>query len=396
MANWHDLFVRFCAARAVASKDTGDWPKVGLKEARDMRDEAKRLLDGGQDPALARQEAKAAKAEATGSSFEAMVGEYLAKKRRDGIAETTLGKLDWIFGLALPALGQRPILEITPAEILRVLKQVEARGQFETAGRLCANIGAVFRYAVALGNAENDPTLALRNALATPKTKHRAAIVDPRAFGGLLRAIDGYEGTPEVRCALHLLALTFVRPGELRNAEWRAFDLDMGVWSIPAGRMKMRRPHKVPLAPQAVAIFRQLHAITGHRALLFPGVRSAERAMSENTINAALRRLGYRRRYADQLRLIPCCEQTRPPIMPSAIERDRGRPRRPARRRLTPAGALASNDSEARTNGVRGRNRRRRSLGRRWILAQEAVKDATRPHLSRKASDPILASGDSR
>lgn len=271
----------------------GVYPRVGLKEARDLREEAKKLLAAGQDPVLARQEEKAAKAEASGNSFEAMVGEYLAKKRRDGIAESTLGKLDWIFGLALPALGPRPILEITPAEILRVLKQVEARGQFETAGRLRANIGAVFRYAVALGKAENDPTFALRNALATPKTKHRAAIVEPRAFGGLLRAIDSYEGTPEVRYALQLLALTFVRPGELRNAEWREIDLEASIWSIPAGRMKMRRPHKIPLAPQAIVILRQLHAITGHRALLFPGVRSADRAMSENTINAALRRLGY-------------------------------------------------------------------------------------------------------
>lgn len=271
----------------------GVYPKMSLKAARDQRDEAKRLLAEGQDPYVAKQEAKAAKAEAAGNTFGAMVSAYLDKKRREGIAETTLGKLDWIFGLASPALGPRPITEITPAEILRVLKRVEARGQYETAGRLRANIGAVFRHAVALGRAENDPTFALRNALTTPKTKHRPAIVEPRAFGALLRAIDSYEGTPEVRFALQLLALTFVRPGELRNAAWNEFDLASGGWAIPAGRMKMRRPHRVPLAPQAIAILRQLHAITGHRDLLFPGVRSADRAMSENTINAALRRLGF-------------------------------------------------------------------------------------------------------
>ena len=151
----------------------------------------------------------------------------------------------------------------------------------------------MFRYAIASGKAENDPTFALRGALTTPTTKHRAAIVEPVAFGDLLRAIDDYEGTPEVRIALQLIALTFVRPGELRNALWSEFNLETGLWVIPAGRMKMRRAHRVPLAPQSIAALKELHAITGHRALLFPGVRSTERAMSENTINAALRRLGY-------------------------------------------------------------------------------------------------------
>ncbi len=285
------LAYRFNEAQKVLA--IGVYPAIGLKDAREARERAKRLLGEGQDPALARKQEKAAKVTASANTFAALTEEFLAKKRREGKAENTLGKLDWLLGLAMDDLGARPISEITAPEVLAVLRRVEARGQLETAGRLRANIGGVFRYAIATGKAENDPTFALRGALTVPKTKHRAAIVEPVAFGALLRSIDGYEGTPEVRAALKLMALTFVRPGELRNAFWSEFDLEAGLWIIPAGRMKMRRPHRVPLAPQTVAVLKSLHAITGHRALLFPGVRSADRAMSENTINAALRRLGY-------------------------------------------------------------------------------------------------------
>jgi integrase len=154
-------------------------------------------------------------------------------------------------------------------------------------------IGEVFRYAVAAGRAENDPTGALKGALTTATVQHRAAIIEPKAFGGLLRALAGYDGAPETRAALELLALTFVRPGELRAAEWTEFDLDAGVWAIPAEKMKMRRPHRVPLAARTVAILRELHAITGQGKFLFPSIRSAARCMSENTVNAALRRLGF-------------------------------------------------------------------------------------------------------
>lgn len=271
----------------------GVYPAIGLKDAREARESAKRLLAEGQDPALAKKQAKAAKVAASVNTFAALTEEFLAKKRREGKAENTLGKLNWLLGLAMDDLGARPISEITSPEVLAVLRRVERRGQLETAGRLRANIGGVFRYAIATGKAELDPTFALRGALTVPKTKHRAAIVEPVAFGALLRSIDDYEGTPEVRAALKLMALTFVRPGELRNAFWSEFDLEAALWIIPAGRMKMRRAHRVPLAPQTIAILKELHAITGHRALLFPGIRSADRAMSENTINAALRRLGY-------------------------------------------------------------------------------------------------------
>ena len=195
---------------------------------------------------------------------------------------------------AFPALGSRPIGEISAREVLTVLKEVEARGIHETARKLRTAIGDVFRYAIATARAENDPTIALRGALVTPTVTPRAAIVAPKAFGGLLRAIEDYQGAPETRAALELLALTFVRPGELRAAEWAEFDLDAAVWEIPAGRMKMRKAHRVPLAPRAVAILKELRKLTGQGRFLFPSVRSVARCMSENTLNAALRRMGFK------------------------------------------------------------------------------------------------------
>jgi len=219
--------------------------------------------------------------------------ELVEKKRREGKAGVTLGKTEWLFNLASPVLGGRPVREITAREILAVLRTVESRGKLGTAKRLRATIGQVFRYAVATGRADSDPTGALAGAIASPIAKHRAAIIEPKAFGALLRSIVAYEGSPETLAALELLALTFVRPGELRSAEWSEFVPESAIWSIPAEKMKMRRPHRVPLAPRAVAILRELHAINGKGRFLFPSVRSAERCMSENTINAALRRLGF-------------------------------------------------------------------------------------------------------
>ena len=185
------------------------------------------------------------------------------------------------------------MLKITAAEVLRVLKQVEARGRLETAKRLRATIGQVFRYAVATSRAEGDPTSALRGAIASPVVQHRAALIEPRAFGGLLRAIADYEGAPETKWAMLLLALTFARPGEIRAAEWREVDLDAAVWSISAEKMKMRRPHRVPLCEPTLALLRELNKLTGRGRYLFPSTRSRERPMSENTINAALRRMGF-------------------------------------------------------------------------------------------------------
>jgi integrase len=271
----------------------GTYPIVTLKDARAARDLAKRQLKAGRDPNHQRKMARLEVEAAATNTFAALATELLAKKEREGKAEATMRKLRWLVGLATPYLGSRPIASISAPEVLRVLRQVEARGKLETARRLRAVVGEVFRYAIAVGKAESDPTFALRGALTTPPTKHRAAIVEPVPLGALLRAIDSYEGTPEVTAALQLLALTFVRPGELRNARWAEFALDAGLWTIPAGRMKMKRAHRVPLSPQAIAILRRLHGITGRGELLFRSVRSPNRCMSENTLNAALRRLGY-------------------------------------------------------------------------------------------------------
>jgi integrase len=271
----------------------GVYPAVGLKQARAARESAKRLLASGVDPSDAKRQAKIEKANAAENTFASIAAELVEKKRREGKAGVTVGKAEWLLSLASPILGARPVKEITAPDILAVLRMVESRGKLETAKRLRATIGQVFRYAVATGRADSDTTGALAGAIASPIVKHRAALVEPKAFGALLRSIAAYEGSPETLAALELLALTFVRPGELRSAEWSEFDLESAIWSIPAEKMKMRRPHRVPLAPRAVAILRELHAINGKGRFLFPSVRSPARCMSENTINAALRRLGF-------------------------------------------------------------------------------------------------------
>lgn len=271
----------------------GAFPAVSLKEARERREAAKRLLAEGRDPSAVKKLAKAAKAVSSATTFDAIAAELLDKKQREGKAGGTMEKVEWLLSFAKPEIGPLPIAEITAPQILAILRNVEARGRHETARRLRATIGQVFRYAVSTGRADTDPTFALKGALIAPTVQNRAAIVEPKAFGGLLRAIAGYQGAPETRAALELLALTFVRPGEMRSAEWSEFDVDAAVWSIPASKMKMRRGHRVPLAPQAVDLLRELKTLTGHGRFLFPSVRSAARCMSENTVNASLRRLGF-------------------------------------------------------------------------------------------------------
>lgn len=271
----------------------GPYPQITLKEARNRRDAAKQQLDAGLDPSRQKQLAKLAAANDQANTFAALASELLEKKRKEGKAPVTLSKLAWLFSLAKPALGPRPITSITAPEVLQVLRHAESRERLETAKRLRAVIGSVFRYAIATGRASFDPTASLRGAVRSPVMRHRAAIVDPAELGGLLRAMDGYEGMPEVRAALQLLALTFVRPGELRCAAWSEIDLEKAVWTIPGAKMKMRRPHRVPLPRQAIEVIRALEPITGDCALLFPGARSRDRPLSENTLNAALRRLGF-------------------------------------------------------------------------------------------------------
>jgi integrase len=272
----------------------GVYPVVGLKQARDARQDAKRLLAEGVDPMAARKQVRNARASAAANTFQAVASDLLEKKRSEHKADITVAKFQWLLSLAEPTLGARPIGEIRAPDILAILRTVESQGKHESAKRLRSAIGQVFRHAVRTGRADSDPTGALKGAIASPVVTHRAAIVQPKAFGALLRSIEAYQGSPETSAALRLLALTFVRPGGLRSAEWSEFDLDEPIWSIPVGKMKMRRPHRVPLAPQAVAILRDLHGMTGRSQFLFPSARSSARYMSENTINAALRRLGFK------------------------------------------------------------------------------------------------------
>jgi integrase len=273
----------------------GPYPRISLKDARIRRDEAKRQLDTGADPSQQKRLAKLAATAQQANTFGTIARELLELKRREGKAPATLNKLKWLFELATPALGARPIVAIGAPEVLQVLRGVEARDRLETARRLRSVIGATFRYAVATGRGSDDPTGALKGALIAPTVRHRAAIVSPAGLGELLRAIEGHSGMPEVRAGLQLLALTFVRPGELRGATWPEIDFEAATWTIPAERMKMRRPHRVPLARQTIEVMKRLREITGGAALILPGARGRGRQLSENTLNAALRRLGYKK-----------------------------------------------------------------------------------------------------
>lgn len=271
----------------------GAYPATSLADARHKRDLAKRLLASGIDPSEQAKLDKIAKSALEANTFAAIADEFLRKTEREGKAAATMTKKRWLIGLATGDLGTRPIAEISAAEILVPLRKVESVGNYETARRLRAVIGQVFRYAIATAKAVNDPTFGLKGALTTPTVTHRTAVTEWTAFEGLLRALWHYEGTPETRAALKLMALLFPRPGELRQAEWSEFDLDKAVWTIPAIRSKMRREHKKPLPALAIEILRDLRNHTGNRRLAFPSMQSPERPLSENTLNAALRRLGY-------------------------------------------------------------------------------------------------------
>lgn len=271
----------------------GRYPDVSLAKARERREDARRLLADGIDPNAHRKIHKEARAELLRNTFEAVAREWYSRelpvwaptqaKKMTGILEKDL----------FPWLGSRAITEIKAPELLGVLRRIEQRGAAEVARRALQCCGQVFRYAIATGRASVDVTPNLKGALSKSKTRHHPAITEPSKVGELMRAIEGYSGTFVVRCALKLEALTFVRPGELRKAEWSEIDLKLGVWNIPAERMKMKEPHLVPLARQTLTVLRELHPLTGHGRYVFPGERSHDRPMSENSVNAALRRLGY-------------------------------------------------------------------------------------------------------
>lgn len=270
----------------------GAYPAVGLAMARAARDEARAILAAGEDPGEAKQERKRQDRERQAATFESQADAYLDKRRKEGLAPATLSKAEWLLGMAKAEFGRKPIAEITAPTVLQCLRKVERKGNYETARRLRSKIGAVFRYAVANGLAETDPTYALRDALIRTVTS-RAAVTDAKALGGLMRAIDDFHGQAVTRLGLQLLALLVPRPGELRFAKWSEFDFDAAIWSIPAERMKMRRPHSVPLPAAALGYLQELRELTGSGELILPSLVSWQRPISENTLNAALRRMGF-------------------------------------------------------------------------------------------------------
>jgi len=271
----------------------GTFPDVSLKDARDRRDEARKLLAQGIDPSEKKRRDEHAARISAANTFEAVAQAYIERNKREGLAEATIRKREWFLAIVRKKLGRRPMSELSAFEILEAVRPFEAAKNDEKAHRALQFIGQVFRFAVANQIVTSDPTRDLRGALASPKPKHLAAILEPKKAGELLRAIDGYDGSPVTSVALKLSALLFVRPGELRKAEWTEVDLDGAVWRIPAAKMKGRMEHAVPLSKQAVALFQQVQELTGEGRFVFPSIRTHSRCMSENTVNGALRRLGF-------------------------------------------------------------------------------------------------------
>lgn len=288
-SRWWRFDYRFDGKRKTLSM--GVYPDVSLKDARNRRDEARKLLAADIDPGENRKAQKTARVEQSANSFEVVAREWFAKYSTGwakGHADKIIRRLERdIF----PWLGSRPIAEITAPELLQSLRRIESRGVLETAHRALQNCGQVFRYAVQTGRAPRDPSGDLKGALAPWKPKHYPALTEPPKLAELLRSIDGYHGNLITRTALRLLPLVFVRPGELRQAKWEEISLDTAEWRYTA--TKTNTPHIVPLATQAVEALKELHALTGRSTYVFPGLRSHERPMSENTINAALRSMGY-------------------------------------------------------------------------------------------------------
>ena len=271
----------------------GVYPEISLKDARERRERDRKLLANGVDPGENRKAIKLARADRAGNSFEAIARERFAKFSPT-LSEGHRNRI--IRGLekdVFPWIGGYPVSEVTAPQLLAVLRRIEERGALETAHRTLQNCGQVFRYAIVTSRAERDISADLRGALAPVKKSHLAAITDPKAVRQLLLAIDGYQGHFETKCALRLAPLVFVRPGELRQAEWKEIDLDRAEWNIPAERMKMREPHLVPLSQQAVEILNELYPLTGNSRYLFPSARTNLRPMSNNAVLAALRRMGY-------------------------------------------------------------------------------------------------------
>lgn len=271
----------------------GTYPDTGLADARAKRDAARKLLANGVDPGENRRAEKAAGKERAANSFEVVAREWIAKQRSSWV-ESHTSRIELRFkNDVFPWIGGRPIADIGARELLATLDRVVERGAIESAHRILQNCGQVFRYAIVTARADRNPAADLRDALPPVKSTHRAAITQPKRIGELLRAIDDYKGAFVTKCALRLAPHVFLRPGELRQAEWEEFDLGAAEWNIPAEKMKMRSAHLVPLSTQAVAILQEIEPLTGRGKYVFPSARTADRPMSNNAVLAALRRMGF-------------------------------------------------------------------------------------------------------
>lgn len=272
----------------------GPYPEINLKQARNAADAARHSVAEGGDPAFEKRKKKIRDEFLSAQTFEAVAREYIEQMMvKNGLAQATLVKANYFLEQLTPSIGNRPIHDIEPFEVLAPLKRLEATGKHETAKKCRSFAGRVFRYGVATTRCKSDPTAMLKGALVTPRAQHYAAILEPKELGGLLRAIDDYTGYLVTKYALQIAPHVFVRPGELRHADWREIDLEDGVWKIPAGKMKARRPHAVPLSKQVVSYLTDLATMLGTEGYVFPSARSGKRPMSENTLNAAFRRMGY-------------------------------------------------------------------------------------------------------
>jgi integrase len=271
----------------------GVYPTISLKAARDKREKAKEQLASGDDPSIEKRKTLAAKVEASKNTFEVVARMWLNKSKVDRAASTQGKVTTWLEKDVFPHIGKLPIADIRPRDVLGALRHMERRGALESVQRVKQVCGQVFRFAVAEGSVERDVTQDLKGALEKHKAGHHPAITDPKQAGELMRAIYGYAGTPYTVAAIKLLPLVFVRPGELRTAEWAEIDLEAAHWRIPAVKMKMKTDHIVPLSAQALEILQGIKLITGHGKYVFPSIRTGERPMSENTINGALRAMGY-------------------------------------------------------------------------------------------------------
>ncbi len=271
----------------------GVYPAVSLVAARKKRDEARELLAKDIDPSLTKAINKQIVRTAAENTFKAVALEWHAKTSKTWAETTATNIKRYLEKDIFPWLGNRVIRDIAAPELLAVLRKIESRGAHEKAQRCREYAGRVFRYAIATGRADRDPSGDLRGALTPVKVKHHASITDPKAIGALLRSIRGFSGSYITQCALQLAPLVFVRPGELRHAEWAEIDFDKPEWRIPGHKMKMKEPHIIPLSAQAVEILQSIHPLTGDGQYIFPSIRTGAWPMSENTINAALRRMGY-------------------------------------------------------------------------------------------------------